>query len=174
MASDSHTLLRTTETLLRLLRALNIAAALLILGCLLASLVAPEPFLSALAGEVPAGEEPIYFRMIRFALLLSCLIAFPVHLIFTHLLHLVGSARREDPFELASARRLRLIAWMFLTVQVADIAYGYLAIRFSMATDEYAGWSPNLSGWLAVLLLFVLARIFEQGARMREELAGTV
>jgi hypothetical protein len=28
--------------------------------------------------------------------------------------------------------------------------------------------------WLAVLLLFVLARVFEQGTRMREDLAGTV
>ena len=28
--------------------------------------------------------------------------------------------------------------------------------------------------WLAVLLLFVLARVFDHGARMREELEGTV
>jgi hypothetical protein len=28
--------------------------------------------------------------------------------------------------------------------------------------------------WLAVLMLVVLARVFEQGARMREDLEGTV
>jgi len=32
----------------------------------------------------------------------------------------------------------------------------------------------SLTRWLAVLMLFVLARVFEQGARMREDLEGTV
>jgi hypothetical protein len=32
----------------------------------------------------------------------------------------------------------------------------------------------NFTRWLGVLLLFVLARVFEQGARMRDELEGTV
>ena len=35
-----------------------------------------------------------------------------------------------------------------------------------------AGFSIN--GWLAVLLTFVLARVFAQGALMRDELEGTV
>ena len=32
----------------------------------------------------------------------------------------------------------------------------------------------NFTRWLVVLFLFVLARVFEQGARMREDLEGTV
>ena len=32
----------------------------------------------------------------------------------------------------------------------------------------------SLMRWLLVLLLFVLARVFESGARMREDLEGTV
>jgi hypothetical protein len=35
-------------------------------------------------------------------------------------------------------------------------------------------WSFSPTRWVAVLLLFVLARVFEQGAQMREELEGTV
>jgi hypothetical protein len=35
-----------------------------------------------------------------------------------------------------------------------------------------AGFSIN--GWLAVLLTFVLARVFAEGALMREDLEGTV
>ncbi len=35
-----------------------------------------------------------------------------------------------------------------------------------------AGFSIN--GWLAVLLTFVLARVFAQGALMRDDLEGTV
>jgi hypothetical protein len=32
----------------------------------------------------------------------------------------------------------------------------------------------STSGWLAVILLFVLARVFAEGATMRDDLAGTV
>ena len=35
-----------------------------------------------------------------------------------------------------------------------------------------AGFS--ISGWLAVLLTFLLARVFAEGARMREDLEGMV
>jgi hypothetical protein len=35
-------------------------------------------------------------------------------------------------------------------------------------------WSFSFAPWLAVLLLFVLARVFEHGAWMRSELEGTV
>ena len=35
-----------------------------------------------------------------------------------------------------------------------------------------AGFSIN--GWLAVLLTFLLARVFAEGALMRDDLAGTV
>lgn len=35
-----------------------------------------------------------------------------------------------------------------------------------------AGFSVN--GWLAVLLTFLLARVFTEGARMRDDLEGTV
>ena len=38
--------------------------------------------------------------------------------------------------------------------------------------DLDAGFSIN--GWLAVLLTFLLARVFAEGARMRDELEGTV
>jgi len=32
----------------------------------------------------------------------------------------------------------------------------------------------DLTGWLAILLLFVLAQVFLEGTRIREDLEGTV
>ena len=51
------------------------------------------------------------------------------------------------------------------------------AIGRSVSTPAHpvhldAGFSIN--GWLAVLLTFLLARVFAEGAHMREELEGTV
>ena len=36
------------------------------------------------------------------------------------------------------------------------------------------GVDVSITGWIGVLLLFVLAQVFEQGARMRADLDGTV
>lgn len=36
------------------------------------------------------------------------------------------------------------------------------------------GWSPSVDGWLSVLLLFILARVFDAGTKMRIDLEGTV
>ena len=45
---------------------------------------------------------------------------------------------------------------------------------FSAQQPISIGWRFSPTRWLAILLLFVLARVFEQGARMREDLEGTV
>ena len=56
-----------------------------------------------------------------------------------------------------------------LTVGFSDIA----AVNdLGNRTDGNAGLS--VAGWLAVLLSFVLARVFAEGAQMRDELEGTV
>jgi hypothetical protein len=34
--------------------------------------------------------------------------------------------------------------------------------------------SLSVTPWLAIMLLFVLAQVFEDGARMRDDLRGTV
>ncbi|MBZ6377828.1 hypothetical protein B5C34_02915 [Pacificimonas flava] len=173
MASEDR-LLNTTQRILDLLRLLNIAAAALLVGALILSFVAPQPSLQAIAGEIGDGKELDYLRTIRMLFGLGAAMAIPVHLIFSALLRILRGARSGDPFTAQAARSLRTTAWLFLLLQVADLYYGYVAIRFSLSSGEYAGWSPGLTGWLAVLLLFVLARIFEQGAALREEVEGTI
>ena len=54
-------------------------------------------------------------------------------------------------------------------------AVGAVAALVSTAAAPLnISWGFSLTRWLAVLMLFVLARVFEQGARMREDLEGTV
>ena len=71
--------------------------------------------------------------------------------------------------------RLQAIAWALLGLQLLSIVIG--AIVKPVSTPEHpvhidAGFSIN--GWLAVLLTFLLARVFAEGAYMREDLEGTV
>ena len=95
--------------------------------------------------------------------------------ILKRLLAMVETVRAGDPFVAANADHLQVIAWSLLAVQLLSVAIGAIAKRIS--TPEHpvhldAGFSIN--GWLAVLLTFLLARVFAEGALMREDLAGTV
>jgi hypothetical protein len=104
------------------------------------------------------------------------LFAIPLnHAVLKRLLAIVDTVRGGDPFVAANAVRLQAIAWALLALQVLSFVIG--AIGKSVSTPAHrvtldAGFSIN--GWLAVLLTFLLARVFAEGARMREDLEGTV
>jgi hypothetical protein len=83
--------------------------------------------------------------------------------------------RAGDPFIALNAGRLQAIAWTLLALQVLSLVVGAIAKSVSTRAhplDIHAGFSTG--GWLAVLLTFVLARVFAEGARMRDDLEGTV
>jgi hypothetical protein len=95
--------------------------------------------------------------------------------VLKRLLAIVETVRAGDPFLAANAQRLQAIAWLLVTLQLLSIVVGALAK--SVWTPAHpvsvdAGFSIN--GWLAVLLTFLLARVFAEGARMRDDLEGTI
>jgi hypothetical protein len=97
------------------------------------------------------------------------------HGILKRLLAIVRTVRTGDPFVATNAQRLRAIAWSLLALQLLSIVIG--AIGKTMSTPAHpvnldAGFSIN--GWLAVLLTFLLARVFAEGTTMRDDLEGTV
>ena len=102
--------------------------------------------------------------------------AIPLHYLFLkRLLAIVETVRSGDPFIAANASRLRAMGWTLLSVQCLSVIIG--GIASGVSTPAYplrlsACFSVN--GWLAVLLIFILAQVFEEGAQMREDLEGTV
>ena len=104
------------------------------------------------------------------------LVAIPLnHVVLKRILAIVKTVRRGDPFVAANASRLQVIAWVMLALNLLSIVIGAIGKAVSIPShplDLDAGFSIN--GWLAVLLTFVLARVFAEGALMRNEVAGTV
>jgi hypothetical protein len=95
--------------------------------------------------------------------------------ILKRLLAMVGTVRAGDPFVAANAYRLNAIAWLLLVLQFLSLVIAGIAKAISTPQHPFhldAGFSTN--GWLAVILTFVLARVFAEGALMREDLEGTV
>ncbi len=95
--------------------------------------------------------------------------------VLKRLLAIVETVRARDPFVAANASRLQAIAWVLLALNLLSIVIGAIAKAVSTPAHPLhinAGFSIN--GWLAVLLTFLLARVFAEGALMREDLEGTV
>src|SRR3954452_3067129 len=104
------------------------------------------------------------------------LAAVPLHyVVLKRLLAIVETVRAGDPFVAPNAARLQAIAWTLFTLQLLSLVIGAIARSVSIPGHPLhldAGFSIN--GWLTVLLTFLLARVFAEGAHMREDLAGTV
>ncbi|MET1757024.1 DUF2975 domain-containing protein [Novosphingobium sp. RD2P27] len=115
---------------------------------------------------------------------LACVIALLLVLfrIFQLLKHIVGTVGDGDPFVPENARRLTQMAWLTLAVQLVTLPI----IGFADWIDQAFAASPEVhtdiaingglsgNGLLLMLILFILARVFRQGAAMRDELEGTV
>ena len=104
------------------------------------------------------------------------LVAIPInYVVLNRLLAIVETVRAGDPFVAANADRLQAIAWSLLALQLLSLVIGAIAKAVAIPghpLDIDAGFSIN--GWLAVLLTFLLARVFAEGTLMREDLKGTV
>lgn len=168
-------LLGTARVTLTLLMALTLLAAALFAAAAGALAIAPAPtldWLERVSGEpVPAGAAgPVtsIFAMLAAVSVLS----FVAQRLLRRVIDSVGLG---DPFIPANARRLANMAWLTLGVQVLSIGVAAMIGWVEYATGPLRGqFGFSLGGVLLSLVLFILARVFRQGATMREELEGTV
>jgi len=104
------------------------------------------------------------------------LVAVPLNdVVLRRLRAIVETVRWGDPFVATNAYRLQAIAWALLALQLLSLVIGGIGRAISTPAHPLhldAGFST--SGWLAVLLTFILARVFAAGTLMREDLKGTV
>ena len=158
---------------LRWLRVLNIAYGVAIGVMLIISFVAPEFLFEAIrVGGQPWTTATLAMRGI---MVVGIAGAFIAHRILTRLLQIVESVRAGDPFVLDNAERLHAIAWLLLGAELLHLLVGALArLASTPAHPVDIDWTFSFTPWIAVLLMFVLARVFAHGARMREDIEGTV
>jgi len=173
MTTSASAALPIAYVVLRVLIVLN---WLMGAGILVLLLVSPnEQWIMSAFELTPSPETDRLIWGLR-AVALIGLATIPInHLILTRLLAMVETVRARDPFVAANALRLRSIAWALLVLQLLGLVIAAIAEAVSTPAtplDLDAGFSVN--GWLAVLLTFVLARVFAEGAAMRDELEGTV
>jgi hypothetical protein len=130
---------------------------------------------------VPVQDLPMAPLIGLLAIVLLFLAA--MFVFFGKLRAIIGTVGEGDPFVPANADRLSLMAWLMLGVQALSWPLAGLAMTIAEWAQRHSeadlkigagGDGFSLTGILMVLVLFILARVFRQGAAMRDDLEGTV
>lgn len=173
--ADRDWLLITAREVIRILTIIFVIAAAALLIAFVAILFAWPSMID----NVDAARTPEQLASIRQGLLLvlplaALMIGIAV-LFFRRLAAIIGSVGTGDPLTLENADRLRQMAWLTIAVQAIAPITRYLGDGL----NEFAGeatrdFSLDVGALVLALMLFILARVFAQGAAMRAELEGTV
>jgi hypothetical protein len=172
MSRSFPSALTASRIVVRALIVLNSIVGTLILALFIASVIARDQVFAALGADVANARLIHGMRLIMVIGIGSAPLA---HILLTRLLAIVETVRFGDPFVTGNAARLQTTAWALLGLELLHLAVGAIAASASSESQPLnIDWNFSITGWLAVLLLFVLARVFDHGTRMRDDLEGTV
>jgi len=162
-------LLAVTHALVRLTRAVTIVmmvgAAVIFIGLLTG---ASKP-LPTFTGKLATMDPKAAMLALRFGAIGALIGGAILLVLLRELMRIIDSARSGDPFVPENARRLRHIGWLLLAFNLCGGTTLSAVLRGGI-TFPFV----SFSGVLTVLLVFVLARIFDTGSQMRAELKETI
>ncbi|MEY2855595.1 MAG: hypothetical protein RL030_2727 [Pseudomonadota bacterium] len=167
MAPSRSDLLSVTRTLVVAARIFSIAIAVLLGIILVALLIKDTGTLTVLGSSTLPPEQRLFAARVGVAAgLVNCLLFAPL---LTHLLRFIDSARKGDPFVPENGRRLRRIGWLLLEINIV------VNVAISVALTRAVKFPPvSFTAVVTVLMIFVIARIFDTGTAMRAELQETI
>ena len=120
---------------------------------------------------------PMMLAVITGTLVMILIVILLAFHFFQLLGRIINTVSVGEPFTAINAERLNKMGWIALIFQTASIPIGALAayIAAHVPSDDFtADIEFSLTGVLFAIVLFILARIFRQGAAMRDDLEGTV
>jgi hypothetical protein len=145
-----------------------------VIALLIATVILSTRFVPLLIPQTHAPDLASALTGLRLLMFVGLAMAVATEILLRALAQIIASAGAGDPFIAANARRLQTIGWALLGLQLLAIPCALLD-KFCPALGSAApGASFSPGGWLAVLMVFVLSRVFAAGSTMRDELEGTV
>jgi hypothetical protein len=158
---------------LRILIIVNWVGGAAILALLVA--LPNEQWIMSAFKLVPSPDADRLIMGLRTVAALGIVVILLNYVILNRLLAIVDTVRAGDPFVAANATRLLTIARALLAMQLLSLVIAAISKAISSPTHPVElGTGFSINGWLAVLLTFLLARVFAEGTRMRDDLEGTV
>ena len=171
---SGNRLVTTFTLLLGVLRIGNLLFAVAAVVVFAATFAMAGSLMSVLLAKYGASGAATALGFVRALLFCALPAAYAAERVLRALRDMLGTVRAGDPFVVANAARLRVIGWALLALQLLDLLFGAGLFWARAAGMEVIDWQPAVTGWLAVLTAFVLARVFAAGAAMRDDLAATI
>ena len=133
--------------------------------------VSPRMFGPMVALELNrAGESG---PLVTAALVAAAAYMAGVQIIVDRLRRIFATLTAGDPFHPDNVRRLRVVGMMLAALELGR--YPFAAIQMWLSPDQMSpAKGVSLTAWFAVLVVFVLAEIFREGARLRREAELTI
>jgi hypothetical protein len=79
-----------------------------------------------------------------------------------------------DPFRPQNVARLRVVGFALIGLEVLGYIVHRVIDMFASGRTPGFSLSVNLTGWFAILVVFVLAEVFREGARLRQDADLTI
>ena len=173
MVEPPSTALGASRFLIAFMRAFNLLVGAGLIAALIASFPFASVFFEFFSKRPPSIDPSWMLPVLRTWMLLALPMVVAVHISLSRLMDVVRTVGAGDPFVPENAVRLKTIAWCVLATQLLDLSFGVMAAVLNAAGSNVE-WKFSLTGWLAVVLLFVLASVFEEGTRLRGEMEAMI
>lgn len=170
---------RHTDPLLRITKVL-LYGLMILAGLVVFGMVVAIPGLWLVPNHIIIDETTITagaFPAITVILGLILIGAVLAILFLRQIIAIVDSVRIGSPFIPENARRLRKAAWLVLAMEGLAVVAGSIGAWIHTVmpkADARIDIDFSFSWLLTALLLFILARVFDQGTRLAEDVEGTV
>jgi hypothetical protein len=159
--------------------ALWVALGLLLIGGM--ALLVSQPFLGPLyqlnlkdlarshMTNVSVPPMTLAFGIFGAAIYVAVLVV-----VFNRLRRIFETLTLGDPFLPHNVGRLRMIGLALIGLQLWSYALSTFVHRAVPSADAGKGVSVNPTAWFAILVVFVLAEVFREGARLRQDAELTI
>lgn len=140
---------------------------------LLTSLVIPDfatGFIDGLAENDDAGVRPLLLNE-RATFLAAFVATLSTWWILNRLRRMFLAVNNGDAFERANVGRLQGVGFGLIGVQISAAILAFTVPRGIIDNLDY---QVDLGAWLGILIVFMLAEVFRQGATMRDDQQMTV
>jgi len=148
-----------------------VAVVVLAIGALAINL---SPWLASKITILGVSDQANYRREIFAYLLVAGLYIGAVMIIVSRLRRIFATLTAGDPFEPRNVRRLRTIGLMLAALEAGRYPVALGAAWIAPGEAVHAKVGVSLTAWFAVLVVFVLAEVFREGARLRREAELTI
>ena len=171
---DRDRLIEISRLVVRGATVINRLFLLAVIVSLLLSWVFAAEFASFLSQSTPGVDAASEIIGLRGEMLIGIVMAIATDRLLVALGQVITSASIGDPFNAGNARKLQTVGWSLLVLQLLDVPAMLLGRFFPSLGSGAPDAGVSVGGWVAVLMVFILARVFAAGSVMRADLEGTI